>query len=239
MTTQGSNPAVELGNVRSVLQLGVSGIVDSGSWTQADSDLFAHFLQVWKILAESSWNVAGDHLRYEGGRCVTDNLPGLEPVVFALVYFRQLVQDGLFGHVHETYQKHVDSPVKAAWLSAERTSFDDLLSAEPSFIEVQGRGIRSNRELFDAFSYGALIMHVPSRVRDKETLTNFEQLYRSERREMVRLALHWLLMSLMNHVAAAGRLMHQDYAHWLKTYGLPKPNVFWQIDMFARKGGET
>src|SRR5438477_10113901 len=87
------------------------------------------------------------------------------------------------------------------------------------------------RDLFDAFLYGAGLMHKTPHIKNAHRAT-FLQIYDKEKREEVLFALNTSLQQLLNHVTRVTTVVRQDFSHWLHQYNLPLPDVRWHDRLF-------
>jgi hypothetical protein len=67
---------------------------DRGDWTQVDSDVPAHFIQVNRQIRGSRWYAVKNRFKMQGDQLLEAECPDLEQFVFAAVYFRQLFAKG-------------------------------------------------------------------------------------------------------------------------------------------------
>src|SRR3954454_21488303 len=79
------------GDPNGILRLPKAALRNPGDWTQLDSDILAHLIQVQKQIQESRWNKANVHFTTRGGQLIDHSLPEFEDFVFAAVYLRQLI----------------------------------------------------------------------------------------------------------------------------------------------------
>src|SRR5688572_32075398 len=84
-------PAVILGDTRSILRLGPAAIKNRAAWTQMDSDILAHFLQVESQIAKSRWCKAKLSMTTQGDKLLDSSFPDFEDFVYAAMYFRQFM----------------------------------------------------------------------------------------------------------------------------------------------------
>lgn len=87
------------------------------------------------------------------------------------------------------------------------------------------------RELFDAFMYGAALLHKTPGVGDLKR-QRFLDIYDKQPRHTLLYALHMSLKTLMNHVGGVTVVIYRDYSHWLHDYELPPPDTRWHNKLF-------
>jgi hypothetical protein len=229
-----SNPPIVLGDLRSILALPLAPMRDPSDWSQANSDTVAHFLQVERQIRRSRWMQSQVSYRVEGERAVDACLPEFEDFVFAAVYFRQFtLTDSPLNHATDIFVRVANCPVTRAWVEAERSRFRDQLCGPVRLINDSASLLSavSVRQLFDAFLYGAYLIHAPGFVRDGND-ARFLQIYDNEPRHELLFALHASLQLLMIHVGNVAHVVHRHFAHWLNEHSLPRPNVRWHDRLF-------
>src|SRR5208282_2733798 len=84
-------PAIILGEPDSILRLPKAALRDPGKWTQLDSDVLAHLIQVQSQIQESRWSKSKIHFTTQGGQLLDHSFPEFEDFVFVAVYLRQLI----------------------------------------------------------------------------------------------------------------------------------------------------
>ncbi len=217
-----------MGDPRGILQLPKATLLNPSSWTQLDSDILAHFVQVQKQIQQCRWNKADVRYTTQGGRLLDHSFPEFEDFVFAAVYLRQLIakNDNLLGDAVGRYCRFVDCQIRPVWVQHELTSFKAALDG-PAFL-LPGYTVR---ELFDAFMYGAGLLHKIPDVGDPKRKL-FLDIYDKEPRHTMLYALHMSLKTLMNHVGRVTVVIYRDYSHWLHDYGLPLPDTRWHDRLF-------
>ena len=225
-------PAVVAGELKTILRLGPAGMRNPSEWTQMDSDVIAHFLQVHGQIARSRWASTQFGFRRLGERVVESCSPQFEDFVFAAVYFRQLIakKDHLFKDAVDRYCRFVARSSHAAWIKEELRRFNANLDGEATLLAGQ-----SVRDVFDAFIYGAGLMHKMPRVASQHR-TRFLSLYDYEKREELLYSLHMSLRMLLNNVGHAAAVIHRDLALWIHEHALPLPDVRWHDSLFEMKG---
>ncbi len=231
IATGNPNPII-LGDLKSILKVGLSPMKTPDRWTQKQSDVIAHFLQVAGAISTSSWMKYKPKTVYREGKMQECHLPDIEAVVFVLVYFRQLVEEDLFRQSINYYRRYVDSKVKIMWVEWERDRFTEVLDDKPMQVSIQSMGL-TNRQLLDAFLYGALIAHTEAKVKDKKNIAFYEALYKLDRREEAIWALWMCLNHLAWNISNTASLIYSDFANWLSSEHIPKPNIYWQKNMFT------
>ena len=226
-------PAIIAGDRRCLLKRGPAALKDPSQWTQRDSDVLAHYLNVDGQIRRSRWYAADKSFTTQGGKTLEVSMPEFEEFVYAAVYFRQLFmksKDFLFQDTVDRYCGHVDCAARAAWFKYEANAFNDLLDSPTFPFPIKTYTLR---QIFNAFIYGAGMMHkVPD---GDSTHKRFLDMYDNFPRSRVLYALNTPLMILMNHVGNVASVLHQDYAHWQHTYSLPLPEIRWHDRIFDAK----
>lgn len=189
-------PAIILGDPNGILRLPKATLRNPGNWTQLDSDILAHLIQVQTQIQRSRWNKANVRFTTQGGQLLDHSLPEFEDFVFAAVYLRQLIakRDALLEDAVDRYCKFVDCQIRPAWVRHELTAFNGALDGP--VLKLPGYTVR---ELFDAFIYGAALLHKLPKVGD-EKRQRFLDIYDNHPRHTLLYALHMSLKTLMNHV---------------------------------------
>lgn len=204
---------------------------DPGGWTQLDSDILAHLIQVERQIQQSRWNKAPVRFTTQGGQLLDHSFPEFEDFVFAAVYLRQLIakKDNLLEDAVNRYCRFVDCQIRPAWVRAELAAFKGELDG-PAFMLSS----YTVRELFDAFMYGAALLHKMPDVEDPKR-KRFLEIYDKQPRHTVLYELHMSLKTLMNHVNAITLVIYRDYSHWLSDFGLSPPDTRWHDRLFKIK----
>ena len=225
---------MELGKPETVLRLGPSTLREDADWTQDDSDTLAHFIQVHKQIAQSSWRKANCRFTSVGGEVTDSTFPGLESFVYVAVYFRQLLaqRDQLFVRACDCYAKSVASPAKGAWVTAEKNRCLSSWGSPTFFIKEY-----STQDLFDAFLYGTYLLHsVSSDWKKSKRATQQRRTIRDilDRYEPSRtlFQLHGSLRILFNYVSHVAAVTYQDFAQWVNNGHAPRPDIMWHDAIF-------
>lgn len=221
-------PAIIMGDTRGILQLPKAALRNPSGWTQLDSDILAHLLQVHKQIQQSRWNKADLHFKTQGSRLLDHSLPEFEDFVFAAVYMRQLIakKDRLLEDAVGRYCRFVDCQIRPVWVQHELAAFNGALDGQAFMLPGY-----TVRELFDAFMYGAALLHKIPDIGDPKR-KRFLDIYDKQPRHTMLYALHMSLKTLMNHVGAVTIVIGRDYSHWLHDYGLPQPDTRWHDRLF-------
>ncbi len=216
-------PAIILGDPNGILRLSKAALRNSADWTQLDSDILAHLIQVQKQIQQSRWNKADVRFTTQGGQLLDHSFPEFEDFVFAAVYLRQLIakKDSLLEDAVNRYCRFVDCQIRPAWVRHELAAFKGSLDG-PAFM-LPGYTVR---ELFDAFMYGAALLHKIPDVGDPKR-KRFLDIYDNQPRHTLLYALHMSLKTLMNHVGGVTVVIYRDYSHWMHDYKLPLPDTRW------------
>jgi hypothetical protein len=220
-----------LGDPSGVLRLPKAALRNPEQWTQLDSDILAHLIQVQRQIQQSRWNKADVRFTTQGGQLLDHSFPEFEDFVFAAVYLRQLIakKDNLLEDAVNRYCQFADCQIRPAWMWPELAAFKRALDG-PSFM-LPGYTVR---ELFDAFMYGAALPHKIPKVGDAER-KRFLEIYDKQPRHILLYDLHMSLKTLMNHVGAIAVVIYRDYSHLLHDYGLPLPDTRWHDRLFEIK----
>src|SRR5262245_14318868 len=106
-------PTIIIGDTGSILRHGPARMKNPSTWTQMDSDIIAHFIQVHGQIAKSRWARAKVSFTKQGETLTNAEFPEFEDFVYAAVYFRQLIlkKDQLLNDAIERYLTHVDCGV--------------------------------------------------------------------------------------------------------------------------------
>jgi hypothetical protein len=120
----------------------------------------------------------------------------------------------------------VDCAIRPSWVRHEEQCFYRALDgiAWP----LTGYTVR---EVFEAFLYGAGLLHRLPRESD-DTRNRFLQLHDTEKPYRVLFALNGSLSTLGSSVSKLAVVIYRDYAYWQHTYGLPLPGVRWHDRLF-------
>jgi hypothetical protein len=225
---------VILGDPNSILRLPKAALRDSADWTQLDSDILAHLIQVQRQIQLSPWNKADVRFKVQGSQLLDHSFPEFEDFVFAAVYLRQLIakNDSLLEDAITRYCRFVDCQIRPAWVQHELTSFNRSLDG-PAFMLPEC----TMRELFDAFMYGAALLHKIPDVGDQKR-KRFLAIYDKQPRYTLLYALHMSLKTLMNYVGGVTAVIYHDYSHWLNDYALPLPDTRWHESIFEIPGAK-
>lgn len=226
-------PAIILGETEGILRLPKAPLLNRGNWTQQTSDVLAHLIQVQSQIQESRWNISKIQFTSQDGLLLDHSFPEFEDFVFAAVYFRQLFgnRDKLLKDAVDRYCQFVDCQIRRGWVRHEFAAFDGILDngsfTLPDF---------TVRELFDAFMYGAGLLHkIPTS--GEKNRQRFLEICNDHPRHKVLYALNMSLKLLMNHVGRITLVMHRDFSYWLDEYGLPLPDTRWHKSLFKVKVG--
>jgi len=221
-------PAIVLGDPKGILALPPAGMNNRLDWTQADSDVLAHFIQVNQQIRGSRWHAAKNSFKIQGDKLLAAESPDLEQFVFAAVYFRQLFakRDQLLKAAVDCYGKFVDCPIRLSWVRSEEQSFHGALDGMAWPLTSY-----TVREVFEAFLYGAGLLHRFPEGND-EKKKRFLQLHDTERPHRVLFALNGSLSTLGSSVSKLAVVIYRDYAYWQHTYNLPHPDVRWHDRLF-------
>lgn len=221
-------PAIVLGDAKSVLRLSPAKMLNPGAWSQLDSDIAAHYLQVHGQISRSRWNKSKIEYTVQGGKLLSYEFPPFEDFVFAAVYFRQLIatKDDLLNDAADRYRRFADCQIRTSWIHEEQKRFHSILNDARDLLPGY-----TVCELFDAFMYGASLMHKAPHI-DSKHRTRFLQIYDAEPREQVLYALNMSMKLMLNHVGNIAVVLRRDFAEWLHDHSLPLPDVRWHDRLF-------
>lgn len=215
------NPAIDVSNAHSVNQLPPPRIRNSQDWNQRYSDLFAHYLQVHRQICNSRWLKISPMYGISGPQEYDSRLPDFEAFVFAAVYYRQLIGEGdkLFSDTIDCYNRFADCPIRHEAMQSYKRSFFGILNSKPIPLPVDEY---TSREIFDAFLYGASLIH---RKPTPQKRSVFRALNESFRREHLLFALNGALRLLLNPISNVAVIIHRDVFEWIDQYSLPQPDI--------------
>ncbi len=221
-------PAIILGEPNGILRLPKAALRNVGDWTQLDSDILAHLIQVQSQIQHSRWNKSNVRFKVQGNQLLDHSFPEFEDFVFAAVYLRQLIarKDSLLKDAVTRYCRFVDCQIRPTWVQHELAAFNGALDGDAFMLPGY-----TVRELFDAFMYGAALLHKTPGVGDLKR-QRFLDIYDKQPRHTLLYALHMSLKTLMNHVGGVTVVIYRDYSHWLHDYELPPPDTRWHNKLF-------
>jgi hypothetical protein len=224
-----------VGDVNSVLNLPASGMQSPSHWTQLDSDVFAHFIQVHQQIVKSRWSHSDLTMTGDGRKISSVRLPKFEDFVFAAVYFRQLTmrRDDLLNAAVNRFCDFTDCDARRAWIREEQKEFNHCLDT----VSVMHPD-HTLRDLFDAFMYGASLMHKPPQLNSRHR-AKFLQIYDGADRNKMLFAFNGSLKTLLNPVGNVAVLIYKEFTHWIPNYSLPLPDIRWHDRMFATSTEQT
>lgn len=227
----GISPVI-VGDSRSVLRLGPAKLKNQADWSQDNSDTIAHFIQVVGQIQTSTWASSKVGFKTKGDELISSDFPSWESFVYATIYFRQLysVKDKLFKDACKLYYEFVDSPAKASWIQCEQKAFDSVLDMKDAVFIPNRKG----REIFEAFLYGALLVHSVSAVAKKHREV-FKEIVETHKREHILFGLNGILKDLQNSASAVARVWYQEFADWLSKGLIPKPDLWWHNTLVQTK----
>lgn len=226
-----STHAIILGELDGIRRLPKAPLRNPANWTQMDSDILAHLIQVQSQIHHSRWNKSDIRFTVQGGELQNNSFPEFEDFVFAAVYFRQLIarKDSLLKDAVTRYCRFVDCQIRPAWVQHELKSFNNALKRDAFMMPGY-----SLRDLFDAFMYGAALMHKIPSVGDPKR-QRFLDIFDKQPRHRLLYSLNSSLKVLMNYVGNVTVVIYRDYSHWLNDYCLPRPDTRWHNKLFEIK----
>lgn len=220
--------AIIRGNPQSILQLSKAPLRNPPDWTQMDSDILAHFAQVNSQIQNSRWFKSEIRYKMQDEKLLDYSFPDIEDFVFAAVYIRQLIaeNDSLLDDAIKRYCQHVDCPIRPSWVRYELMAFNATLNQCALNLPVC-----TVRELFDAFMYGAGLLHKIPKVGNHRRV-RFLEIYDNQPKQKLFYSLNMSLKLLMNHVNRVSAVIYRDYSNWLQDYELPSPDTRWHDQLF-------
>ncbi len=226
-----STYAIILGEPDGVLRLPKAPLRNSTDWTQLDSDILAHLIQVQSQIQQSRWNKSDVRFTVQEDKLLEYSFPEFADFVFVAVYFRQLIalKDSLLKDAVTRYCRFVDCQIRSAWVKHELDSFNKNIASD-AFM-MPGCTVR---QLFDAFMYGAALIHKIPPV-GSPARQHFLDIYDNHPRHKLLYALNMSLKTLMNYVGNITLVIYRDYSYWLHDYGLPLPDTRWHNKLFEIK----
>jgi hypothetical protein len=223
--------AIILGDAEGILRLPKAALCHRDDWSQRDSDILAHLIQVQSQIHLSQWNKKDIYFQVQGDKLLDHSLPEFQDFVYAAVYFRQLIApaDRLLKDAVTRYRRFVDCPIRSHWLGHELKSFNKVLAGNA--FKMPDCTVH---DLFDAFMYGAALMHKMPPECDP-VRRRFMEIYDKHPLHNVLYSLKMSLRLLMNHVGNVAVVIHRDYSNWLYEYCLPLPDTRWHEKLFEIK----
>ncbi|MBI5763764.1 MAG: hypothetical protein HZA51_09605 [Planctomycetes bacterium] len=198
--------------------------------------MIAHFLQAHDQIASSRWAKSEISFTTQGSVVTESNFPEFDDFVFAAVYFRQLTmkKDALLSDAVTRYLRFIACPLRHGWIEIEKGRFKTALDKK-SFPMLTSYSVR---ELFEAFIYGAGLMHKTPKAKDKKR-KQFLNLIDHEPREQVVYSLNMSLHMTLNHVGNIAAVIYQDYSDWIAKHNLPRPDIRWHSSLFEVIGSDA
>lgn len=217
------------------------GIKNREDWTQEDSDLMGHFIDVVSIISRSAWH--GHKLKVSIREEDNSDLPSQEPLVFASIYFRQLFsqKDRLLKSVHDLYLRFSADRRRMEAVSRTFKQAKEKWNDVPSPNKVWHRTQKqigeppTLSELFDAFLYGTHVLHSigPTKVKHEESL---RELLNACPSHVLLDSLSFGLHDAFDSVKAIYQICEPEFRDWFHFENLPPPNIMWQGQLFDRRG---
>jgi len=220
---------VVLGDPNSILQLGPAAMKKPEEWSPMDSDIIAHFLQVQRQITNSTWYLSKTSYTMQCENLLDSSFPTFESFVFAVVYFRQLIEDKLFEIAIDRYLSAVDCQIRSKWIKEEKKHFISILNNKPLLPDI---GNIKVCKLLKLFLYGSGLMHKyhgPNSTSRKI----FLKIIDTQPRQQILFALNMSLKLLLNHVNNVAIVIYYDYSYWLNEYSLPHPDIRWHDRLFV------
>jgi hypothetical protein len=219
-----------VGDIKSILDRSIPELIDPTIWSERDSDVIGHAIQVHSQLIRSRWARADISFTTNNLDRHESSFPSFEDFVFAAVYLRQFIarDDRLLEDAVGRYCNHAACGICQTWMKYELDSFHRILARKTFPISI---GDYSAREIIDAFFYGAAIFHdVPDPRCSKRRC--FIDIQQHHRREHVLFALNGAMAQLLQHVNNIVLPMQKHFADWQSRYSIPAPNIYWHTSLF-------
>jgi hypothetical protein len=223
-----SNPVIPF-EPRSVVQLGPAATRAGIKISQDDSNTIAHFLEVIRFLATSSWYHSPPFLtfRTQDKASEIDSLfPNVHEIHEIALAVRQLYgSDQLFNRAVNCYSKICGDNKKVTWVGEIKKQFNAFLD-ETSFPAIKDVNVR---QLLDAFLYGGRIAHANEQ--DKQELLH--SLIKNHGRAPVIMAVQMSFRRVVDSARLILPVLAQDYFHWLVKAECPKPSLMSMSELLA------
>ena len=220
---------MQIGELDEILNLPKATLLNPANWTQRDSDILGHLLQVQSQIQQSRWNKSPIKFTIQGPVLLDHAFPEFEDFVFVAVYFRQLIsaRDSLLKDAVDRYCRFTGCRIRSQMVRNELESFNKILAMDTFMIP----GFTA-RELFDAFLYGASLMHkVPAD--NDATRLRFLEICDNLPRHKVLYSLNTTLKDLKNHIGSISAVIYRDFGYWLHNHNLPRPHIRLHENLFA------
>ena len=233
----GDPKPVILGNPRSVVQLGPSGMIDKSSWKVQDVNDVAHLIQTVTVLQRGRWWSQGASMVTSGDDNNMYSLknPDLDSITAALALLRQflLKRDDVFRVATTTYMNHVEDVRKREWVRVERASFEQYLKSRPRFVPDNSSTeftSMTNEDLIETVVYGSGLFHRQSNSNLEDRLM---KLYMGWPREQLVFSFHMTCREMLRAPFTVAPVMYQDLSHWIHSDWSPKPTRMVISRLFA------
>lgn len=227
----GQEDPIIVGDSKCVTRLGPVPPKAASEWNKAKSTIVAHFLDVVRRIASSSWFQSPQSITYLAPTHKSANdsasaqpallealFPNDEQTTSILAYFRQLhAGDKLLVNATDVYVAHCSDARKIWWVNERRQHFEALVDSPP----VPFHQGATRREVIRMFMYGAGLLHATSNHGDDQKLADL--ISARGRHHAVAVFNHCLhdLFAVAIHVF---HVIRQDYEHWIADHGLAKPD---------------
>ncbi len=178
---------MDFDTIDSIWKLPCPELKNPAKWTLRNSEIVAHAYQVYHLILDSRWSLSPNSWAESDG----SSFLKLQDFLFAAVYFRQFIantSDHLLRDVANRYIAHIDSPTHRNWIEYQLDRFHRTLEENPFPGSVEGC---TGRKLFEAFIYGAGILHKihdsedPTPQRHAESRQLFKQLFAAIPRDRI------------------------------------------------------
>ena len=222
------NPII-VGDYKSITRLGPIAPKATDEWDQKKAETIAHFLDVVRRIAASSWYRSPQSITYltsresEKGEKLTDStllealFPNDEQTTAILGYFRQLhAGDKLLVNACDTYIAHCSDSRKAWWIDERKQAFEKMVDTEPAPFQVG----YTRREIVRMFMYGAGLLHANSKYGDDQKLAD---LIEARGRHIAVAVFNQCLWEFLRIAAQVYNVIRQDFDSWITDHGLQGP----------------
>lgn len=189
-------------------------------WTPRDAESLAQFFDVYRQLIQSRWIKSPCSVSPRpGGKCDAI-LPVEEDCRSIVLPFRQLYSkdsaDDLFNRCCNLHNRHCPpGHPYFVWVDHYKARFNSFLNHSVRLPAVNC-SITAQRYL-DAFAYGVKLVHASAK--DDTATRDVEALLSGNPQELVVLAYHHILQTLLGYVSMTLPILEKNVAHWVNDLG--------------------
>lgn len=227
----GEEYSILLHDVRSVLQLGPTGICRKELWNTQAANALAHFFQLVEVIGSGGWLKSNLSISTRGsGRWINSfECPDLGQMYSILLPIRQLyASDNAFNYACKIYLRHVGDDRKRCWVEETKKNCNRYLDYVPRPFAIEGYTVR---QLLDLVMYGAGLVHYAKS--DPQTIQNFEEAVTRNKREFVIFSFVMCCRELYRYANHTYFVLRQDYEHWLSTEECQPPDLVFLKGLFS------